>query len=128
MSDNSAYEWLDQSDDDLDLALVCEYENPKDSCYHSQQSIEKAIKAILVFEDLKVPRIHDLTTLVNRVPSGWSIKNANYDLAKITTWVTARYPGVGIMITDDDTTYGINTAREIHNSVRNEIRSKSGFT
>lgn len=77
---------------------------------------------------MKVPRIHDLTTLVNRVPSGWSIKNANYDLAKITTWVTARYPGVGIMITDDDTTYGINTAREIHNSVRNEIRSKSGFT
>lgn len=47
MSDNSAYEWLDQSDDDLDLALVCEYENPRTPAIIHNNQLKRRLKPYL---------------------------------------------------------------------------------
>lgn len=56
MSAESAKEWLQRADLDLDLAMVCETKDPAMSCYMSQQSIETAIKAAIVFEHTTHPQ------------------------------------------------------------------------
>lgn len=62
--------------------------------FHSQQTIEKSYKALLVFLDESPPRIHDLMRLSGFV-SG-KIKDPTYDgamLARITQYYTqSRYP------------------------------------
>lgn len=52
MSVESAKEWLQRAGLDLDLAIVCETKDPATSCYMSQQAIETAIKAVIVFENM----------------------------------------------------------------------------
>ncbi|MCP4640305.1 MAG: HEPN domain-containing protein [bacterium] len=64
MSDRTdlARGWLRKAASDLDTArLVAKAGESFDTaCFHVQQAIEKALKAILVFADAPVPRIHDL--------------------------------------------------------------------
>jgi len=53
--------WLARAESDLAIA---EADIPKafleDHCYHAQQCVEKALKAVLIFRVGKFPYIHDL--------------------------------------------------------------------
>ncbi|MHB8621197.1 MAG: HEPN domain-containing protein [Chloroflexota bacterium] len=66
---------------------------PRLACSLAQQSAEKALKAILMFINVDPPRIHNLTTLLERVPATWSVKGGLAQLAELTAWaIEARYP------------------------------------
>ena len=54
---------------------------PRHICWLAQQSLEKALKAILVFLALDFPRRHDLDALRNLVPQDWQVTTAHADLA-----------------------------------------------
>ena len=62
--------------------------------FHSQQTIEKSYKALLVYIDENPPRVHDLTRLVSLVMA--RIDDPTYDanlLARISQYYTqSRYP------------------------------------
>lgn len=58
-------QWLDYANDNLKAAnelLKTDLHNIV--CFHSQQAVEKALKAYLVFNDINSPRVHNLNTLL----------------------------------------------------------------
>lgn len=59
--------WLIKGENDLRAGHASLRANPpitEDVCFHSQQAIEKSLKAFLVEMDAEFPRTHDLTKLV----------------------------------------------------------------
>jgi HEPN domain-containing protein len=89
--------WLRYAREDLEGAetlLEHHVGVPRHICWLSQQSVEKAMKAILVFLAIDFPWRHDLDALRNLVPDDWQVKTEHADLAALTEWaVEARYPG-----------------------------------
>lgn len=68
--------WLRFAEEDLRAAEAGAGEDgvlPRHVCWLSQQAAEKAVKAVLVFEQVAFPFSHDLEQLRTLVPSGWRI-------------------------------------------------------
>ena len=65
-------------------------------CYHCQQSAEKAIKAVIVEGGAKggMPKLHDLSFLLNQIKNEVKIEEKYYDYADALTpyGVSIRYP------------------------------------
>lgn len=65
-------------------------------CYHCQQAAEKAIKAIIVEGGAKggMPKLHDLSFLLNQIKNSVKIDDKYYDYADTLTpyGVAIRYP------------------------------------
>lgn len=61
--------WLDSARDDLILIeeIMDNEHLPHMVAFHSQQAIEKSIKAVLEEKESHVPRIHDIITLKARI-------------------------------------------------------------
>lgn len=61
-----AKEWIQKGQDDLRNANVLLKEGGTIDavCFHSQQAVEKFLKAFLVFHGLRIKRIHSLVTLI----------------------------------------------------------------
>lgn len=98
--DNTVSEWLAISETDLGVARYL-YENyhPKPIeiiCYHCQQSAEKAIKAIIIANGAPggMPKLHDLSFLLNQIKNMMDIDDKLYEYADTLTpyGVSVRYP------------------------------------
>lgn len=65
-------------------------------CYHCQQAAEKAIKAVIISNGALggLPKLHDLSFLLNQVKNSVSIDDIYYDYADALTpyGVSIRYP------------------------------------
>ena len=62
-------EWLDYSHTDLKSAEYLTGMKPvplEIICYHCQQSVEKVLKAYLIFIDIRPPKTHDLDVLIEQ--------------------------------------------------------------
>jgi HEPN domain-containing protein len=109
--------WLRFAQEDLDAAHASSIDErvvPRITCWHCQQSAEKAIKAILVFNELEVPYRHDLLFLLTRVPEDWSVRQTDLDLSQLTYWATsARYPGDLPDATTDDVSLSLQIADDL---------------
>jgi HEPN domain-containing protein len=97
MNPADAKVWMKHANTDLRAAhalLESDEFFPLQICFLSQQGAEKAVKAILVFEEVKFPKIYDLDRLRDLIPEGWKIKEQFPDRAELTIWaVESRYPG-----------------------------------
>lgn len=91
-----ALRWLRYAQEDLSTAqaLVNVANAPaRNTCLHAQQAAEKALKAVLIFLDLGVPRSYDLSGIALVVPDDWDCKRRFTDLAELARWATwPRYP------------------------------------
>ena len=67
-----AWRWIDKAEEDYrnaEYTLTLKEECPVGTvCFHSQQCVEKYVKALLVCYSLQVPRSHDLVDLHHRIP------------------------------------------------------------
>jgi HEPN domain-containing protein len=63
-----AKEWVEKAEDDFYSAELLlragEHPMPGNSCFHSQQSAEKYLKAFLVENNIDFPRSHQLMVLI----------------------------------------------------------------
>lgn len=115
-------EWTDKSDADLDTAkreaAVVESPNYDAVCFHAQQCAEKYLKAVLVENGLRVPRIHDLEALVNLLSSQYPELQKLVHLARILSAmaVEIRYPGM--TADEDDAEESLKAAMAIREVVR----------
>lgn len=92
---------------------------PRQICWFAQQATEKGIKAALIFEDIEVPRTHELQRLISLLPDKWQQTLRHPNLANVTAWSTAsRYPGEQDAPTSDDARLALDTAQEIVASLR----------
>src|SRR5690349_23031669 len=97
MNPNDAKIWINYAETDLRAAhalLESKEFFPRQICFLAQQYGEKAIKAILIYAEVKFPKHHDLDRLRDLVPKGWKVKEQFSDLAELTIWaIESRYPG-----------------------------------
>ncbi|MCI9072038.1 MAG: HEPN domain-containing protein [Lachnospiraceae bacterium] len=93
-------EWYDMAAVDLGVAKHLDatyYPKPLEIiCYHCQQAAEKAIKALIMYfgEEGGMPKLHDLSFLLNQIKNKVSIDERFYDYADTLTpyCVAVRYP------------------------------------
>lgn len=127
-SEQEAVRWLWYALEDLSLAekIVGQHlSGARHACWLAQQAAEKALKAILVFEGIRFPKTHDLTTLRTLVPEGWSAREVEGKLGRLTMFsVESRYPGEWGEATAEDVTNAMNLARSITIAARADLRAR----
>ena len=92
-----ALRWLEYAKNDLQAATVILSRvdvAPRTACFLSQQSAEKALKAVLVLKGMEVIKTHDLDALSDKLSPKENAAFVNLDLTLLTEWsVESRYPG-----------------------------------
>lgn len=66
MNENVARRWLNYAISDLKLAKLCinyAKEETAQICFHSQQCVEKTLKAFLVYNEVTFPKTHSIEYL-----------------------------------------------------------------
>ena len=83
--------------------------------YHCQQAAEKAIKALLVQNDLRVEKTHDLEVLIERARPVAPVLTELLDHAdRLTPYAIAyRYPGEQLVPSAEEFTAALAAAEEI---------------
>lgn len=92
------HRWMAKAKEDYrnaEFVLTLEEDCPLSTiCFHSQQCVEKYLKALLICQSLRVPRSHDLLELRNRIPADSRPELPEAGLAVLNRYaVEARYPG-----------------------------------
>lgn len=90
-----ALRWLAYALGDLDATRSRggEHRRPRIVANHAQQAIEKAMKAVLLFNRVEPPRTHDLEALRLLLPDGWQSKRVRSGLDRLTDYAAeSRYP------------------------------------
>ena len=90
-------QWLKKAENDLITAkqTLKLTDGPTDTvCFHSQQAVEKALKALLTFNNVEFPRIHELLRLMDlakKIPP--DLENFREQFAEMSNYaVEVRYP------------------------------------
>jgi len=128
MNPSDAKVWINHSGSDLRAAatlLKSEEFFPLQICFLSQQCAEKAVKAILIFEEVNFPKIHDLDRLRDLIPKGWKVKEQFPDLAELTIWaVESRYPGDMPDVTEQEARETFRLAGAVFDMVSAELQDR----
>ncbi|NOY61372.1 MAG: HEPN domain-containing protein [Calditrichaeota bacterium] len=113
--------WLRYAKEDLIAAeaiLKSSTLFPRHGCWLAQQAAEKAIKAMLIFLQIRFPKSHDLDALSNLLPDDLHLKNEFPELSTLSEWaVEARYPGEWPDATEKEAQDAVEQARTIFEAV-----------
>ncbi|MCC7371596.1 MAG: HEPN domain-containing protein [Chloroflexi bacterium] len=122
---DEAKRWLAFARDDLAVAEESTRSSliaPHIGCYHAQQAVEKSLKSIFVFLQVRFPFRHDLDELRDHLPPGWQVVNAHADLSMLTQWaVEGQYPGNWPEATDADARAAARQARAVWHTVLDDL-------
>ncbi len=119
-------EWLEKADNDLKNAthtLTLGAEGPTDTiCFHSQQCVEKYLKAFLVFVEIDFPKTHDIEELISLIPDRYRPEILIQDQRRLTAYATvARYPGGYPPIKLSEARRAVRLARRIRKEIRGHL-------
>lgn len=110
--------WLKKADHDLITArqTLALPDRPTDTpCFHAQQAVEKALKALLTARQITFPKIHDLVRLLDIItpmfPAMESYREAFSELSEYS--VEIRYPDDWFEPTRDDAEKALVVAEKI---------------
>jgi HEPN domain-containing protein len=94
---SSPQEWLVHAESDLKLAKLGLNKDvlPEQICFHAQQTVEKTLKAVLLFYKIDFPFTHDLEELLDTFEAAKiSVPAHLLDVGILTPYaVETRYPG-----------------------------------
>ena len=121
-----AEQWLKKAHNDLITAKsVLEIsDGPTDTpCFHSQQAIEKAFKALLTIMNIQFERVHDLVPLYDAIIKFLpEISDLREDIAEISSYaVEIRYPIFSDEPSREDSEKSLKIAENIVSYVENYI-------
>lgn len=118
--------WLDSAEEDLILiAEIIENEHLTNMvAFHSQQAIEKSMKAVLEEKENHVPKIHNIITLKGSIENYLELDVDQEIFDQINElYIDSRYPGDLGLLPDGKPSkeiagkfYGL--AKEIHEKIR----------
>ncbi len=125
--------WLRKADTDLrsaDADLAVEPPIPEDVLFHSQQAVEKAIKAYLTLCQIPFRKTHDLRVLVKACAAVDKTLEAELaDAVPLTAYAWRfRYPGVEDEADLDEARAALRTARGAVAAIRKRIPREAGGT
>ncbi len=93
----------------------------ENSIYHAQQSIEKALKAVLCDKGIPVPLVHDAGILVAKLPDNLS-PPGGYSLSDLTPYATVKRYEEGVYeITQEEHLTALSLADEVLEWARKQI-------
>lgn len=122
---DDARRWLQYAGDDLlfaEDAAKDPHRPPRYACLHAQQSAEKALKAVLIFEQVDFPRTHNVDHLAGLVPQTWERVKALPEMSTLSSWaVQARYPDALREATADEAATALAQARSVWDAVTGEF-------
>jgi HEPN domain-containing protein len=88
-------EWVKAAYDDI--ILLEEIKNNKHLtsiiAFHSQQAIEKSLKALLIEQEINIPKIHSLNKLFNECKNQISLTDSQIVNKLDKLYIDSRYPG-----------------------------------
>jgi HEPN domain-containing protein len=119
-------QWIQKAEEDFRTAeylLVLKEDCPLNPvCFHSQQCVEKYIKALLVYCSIQFPKSHDVVELLNLVPKNYRPDLSIYDLAIINRYaVDTRYPGEWEIITRQEAEESVRIAGDVRQKIRQKL-------
>jgi len=121
--------WLKDAKDELDSALILyEHKKYRAACYHSQQCVEKGLKALVLEKGQRPVRIHDIVKLLNEVKRiGWDVKLIMDDAIFLNSIYRGRYPTEEGLLpygepTAEDAKRAVSIAKEFINKLSNLLK------
>lgn len=120
--------WMAYAKSDLDLARVDAPKTvlPEALCFHAQQAVEKALKALLLYCSIPIPRTHSIAFLLDLLQNEIVVPNYIQDAVILTDYaVETRYPGIYEPVTDEEYQEAIHLAEAIVSWVENITQGQS---
>ena len=121
-------QWLGFAKDDLDAArLGTDLVSTEILCFHAQQAVEKALKAVLVGHSTDFPYTHDIEELLATLEeAGVSCPVASPEAIRLTRYaVLTRYPGLAEPVTSEEYQSALQLAEEIVQWADAQIENRS---
>jgi HEPN domain-containing protein/predicted nucleotidyltransferase len=123
--------WIKEAQDDLDTSSILhDHQKYRGACIHSQQAVEKALKALLIEKAERPPRTHDIVELINRAKAaGWAeIQISMDDAVFLNSIYRGRYPtDEGLLPhgepTSDDAQRAVTAARTVLERIQTLLQS-----
>ena len=117
--------WISYAEEDLGLANYAMKKSGSRPyrliAYHAQQCAEKYLKAYLVYHDIDFPFTHDIGKLLKLSGSHIRIENIK-EAEELTPYaVTARYPGVDEIVTENEAHQALNLASIVRQTIRKAL-------
>lgn len=107
--------WLEHARSDLRLARLAVGQDvlPEQICFHAQQTVEKALKAILLVRQVEFPLTHDLEELLSIFAvAGIDVPAEIQEAGTLTPYaVETRYPGFWGEISETDVRHALALAQ-----------------
>jgi HEPN domain-containing protein len=114
--------WIEKADDDLAAAavLIAAREHWNHVCYLAQQSVEKALKALLTHHQVEFPKTHDLGDLLDLIATRDPARAKSLaDVMILTRYaIELRYPGPGPDACEADAQEALTLAHHCMTSVK----------
>ena len=120
-------EWIRLAKDDLDTAqLGTDLVSPEILCFHAQQAVEKALKAVLVDRSTDFPYTHDIEELLATLEeSGVPCPVASPEANRLTRYaVLTRYPSLAEAVTVEEYQSALLLAERILEWANDQIENR----
>lgn len=121
-------DWLRRAESDLILAREARTLDVllEDLCFHAQQSVEKALKAILISHSIPASRTHNIRTLIDTIPKKLAIPDRVQEASILSDYaVMARYPGDVEPVEEKEYLEAVELAEFVLSWAKREIQSSS---
>ena len=120
----SPQDWLIHAESDLQLAATGK--SPKvlfeTLSFHAQQAVEKALKAVLIANNVPSTKTHNIGTLIEMLPSNVVFPKELKEAAGLTVYaVMTRYPGDLEPVTEDEYLEALSLAEKVINWAKDQI-------
>jgi HEPN domain-containing protein len=124
-------QWIEKAEEDFtnaEYTLTLQDNCPLSTvCFHSQQCVEKYLKALLIGHSLPVPKSHDLLELYHRIPLDHRPGLSEEWLAVLNRYaVETRYPGDWDIISRREAEDAFRLAHDIRQILRGELSRITG--
>ena len=111
-------QWMAHAESDLRLACLGQKEKSilaEQICFHAQQAAEKALKAVLLSNNINFPLTHDIEELLGIAEkSGIDLPLEISEASQLTPYaVQTRYPGCMEEIATDEVNEAITLAKQV---------------
>ena len=101
-----ARRWLGEAEEELVVVevLLADKRSPvRAACFHAHLAAEKAMKALVIFRAVPLPKSHDLARLLQLLPPADASRLVRSDLVRLSPWtIEGRYPADLTEPSDDE--------------------------
>ena len=123
-----AFEWIEKAEHDLFIMRLGldNADTPADVlCFHAQQVMEKAVKALLTAHSVRFAKTHDLIELLESAATLLpNLERFREPMSKATAYAAdVRYPGEQEELSREDVTAVAQTAGQVFRMVKGHFES-----